>query len=215
MAAITGVTNAFNLIDGIDGLVGGIGFLSLLMLGNLLTLSGQANVALVAFSLAGALIGFLYYNINPARIFMGDTGSLVLGFVVAVLTVLLIEVNTAAARPVLGHAPIYGLSIVLLPVFDTLRVFALRTWRGTHPFTPDKTHIHHLLTNSGWSHYFTNKLICTVHAGVLVLTYFLKRIPRELGLLILLAIMGFTVSIFKRIKPSHHSSLLELGAKEA
>jgi UDP-GlcNAc:undecaprenyl-phosphate/decaprenyl-phosphate GlcNAc-1-phosphate transferase len=213
--AITGVTNAFNLIDGIDGLAGGIGFLSLLMLGNLLTLSGQANMALIAFSLGGALIGFLYYNMNPARIFMGDTGSLVLGFVVAVLTVLLIQTNTTVAKPVLTHAPIYGLSLVLIPVFDTVRVFSVRIWQGKHPFSPDKTHIHHLLTNNGWSHYFSNRLICTVHAGVLVLTYFLKRIPQEVGLLILLATMLLTVYVFKRIKPSHHSSLYKVKTQEA
>jgi hypothetical protein len=91
----------------------------------------------------------------------------------------------------------------------------VRIWQGKHPFSPDKTHIHHLLTNNGWSHYFTNKLICTVHAGILVLTYFLKRVPQELGLLILVAIMLLTVIVFRKIKPSHPSSIYKIKAQEA
>jgi UDP-N-acetylmuramyl pentapeptide phosphotransferase/UDP-N-acetylglucosamine-1-phosphate transferase len=212
VVAITGVTNAFNLIDGIDGLAGGIGFLSLLMLGNFLTASDEPNFALLAYSLAGALIGFLYYNMNPARIFMGDTGSLVLGFVIAVLTVLLIQVNTGSSRPLSAHAPIYGLSIVLIPVFDTLRVFTLRLYRGVSPFSPDKTHIHHLLTNNHWTHRFTNKLICTLHCAILVLAYFLKDLPQEIGLLVLGGFMFAMVFVLKRLKPPHHVSRLKRAA---
>lgn len=207
--AITGVTNAFNLIDGIDGLAGGIGFLSLIMLGNFLTASGQPNFGLLAFALAGALVGFLYYNMNPARIFMGDTGSLVLGFVIAVLTVLLIQLNAGGHRPFLAHAPVYGLSIVLIPVFDTLRVFTLRLYRGVSPFTPDKSHIHHLLTNNHWTHRFTNKLICTLHCAILVLSYFLQGLPQEVSLLVLVGFMLATVFVLKRLKPAHHLSRLK------
>lgn len=208
VVAITGVTNAFNLIDGIDGLAGGIGFLSLVMLGYFLTVSGQPNLGLLAFSLAGALVGFLYYNLNPARIFMGDTGSLVLGFVIAVLTVLVIQVN-ATGKPFLAHAPICGLCIVLIPVFDALRVFTLRICRGRSPFAPDKSHIHHLLTNNQWTHRFTNKLICTLHGVILVLAYFLQDLPQEAGLLVLTGVMFATTLVFRRLKPSHHLSRLK------
>ena len=98
--AIVGITNAFNLIDGIDSLAGGLGFMSLVTLGLFLTLSGDSNTALVAFALAGAIFAFLYFNFNPARIFMGDTGSLVLGFVIAVLSVRLMQVNVFGAKSV-------------------------------------------------------------------------------------------------------------------
>src|ERR1700712_3329637 len=138
--AIAGITNSFNLIDGIDGLAGGIGFMSLVILGLFLTMSGDDNNALIAFALGGGLLGFLYYNFNPARIFMGDTGSLVLGFVISVLCVKLIELNTGHHVPILPHAPVFVLSIVVIPVFDTLRVFAIRLWSGKSPFTPDKSH---------------------------------------------------------------------------
>src|SRR6478672_8187451 len=140
--ALVGITNAFNLIDGIDGLAGGLGFMSLIALGLFLTLSGQTPVALIAFALAGALLGFLYYNFNPARIFMGDTGSLILGFTIAVLCIHLVRVNTDLPTPLVTNVPVIALSVVLIPVFDTLRVFSLRIGQGKSPFHPDKTHIH-------------------------------------------------------------------------
>lgn len=196
---IAGITNAFNLIDGIDGLAGGLGFMSLLMLGLFLTLASEPNTSIIAFALAGSLLGFLYYNFNPARIFMGDTGSLVLGFAVSVLCIRFLQVN-AVASSALPHGPVFVLGIVLIPVFDTLRVFSLRLLKGKSPFNPDKTHIHHLLTSNGWSHSFTAKLICAVHGFILVLAYFLKSLPQEAGLIILLVCMLAIAFIFKRLK---------------
>ena len=199
--AITGITNSFNLIDGIDGLAGGLGFMSLVILGLFLTLSNDSTTAILAFALGGGLLGFLYYNFNPARIFMGDTGSLVLGFVISVLCVKLIQLNTGHPFAIIPHAPVFVLSTVAIPVFDTLRVFALRIWHGKSPFTPDKNHIHHLLTNNGWSHGFTAKLICFVHAAILVIGYFLKDLPQLVGVLILLCFMLLVIFVFLKMKP--------------
>jgi UDP-N-acetylmuramyl pentapeptide phosphotransferase/UDP-N-acetylglucosamine-1-phosphate transferase len=210
--AIAGITNAFNLIDGIDGLAGGLGFMSLITLGLFLTLTGEANTAIIAFAMAGGLLGFLYYNFNPARIFMGDTGSLVLGFLVSVLCVRLIQLNTAVPGGIIRHVPIFALSLVAIPVFDTLRVFALRIWSGRSPFTPGKDHIHHLLSNNGWSHRFTAKMISIVHGIVLVLGYFLKEIRQEWGLLVLLAVMLVVVAIFQRMKPPQAGSSISFDA---
>lgn len=198
--AIAGITNAFNLIDGIDGLAGGLGFMSIVMLGLFLSLTGDSNTAIIAFALGGGLLGFLYYNFNPARIFMGDTGSLVLGFVVSVLTVKLLQINTGNASSIIPHTPVFALSIVAIPVFDTLRVFALRTWRGKSPFSPDKTHIHHLLTNNGWSHSLASKMICTVHALILIIGYFLKDVPQLTGFIVIFTIMLLMVLLFQRLK---------------
>jgi UDP-N-acetylmuramyl pentapeptide phosphotransferase/UDP-N-acetylglucosamine-1-phosphate transferase len=206
--AITGITNAFNLIDGIDGLAGGIGFMSLMILGLFLTLSGDANNAIIAFALGGGLLGFLYYNFNPARIFMGDTGSLVLGFVISVLCIKLIQLNNGHASSILPHAPVFALSVVAIPVFDTLRVFTLRIWRGKSPFDPDKNHIHHILTNNSWGHRFTSRLICGVHALVLVLGYFLKGLPQAVGLVVLVAMMLLAVFIFQRLKTPQQRSMV-------
>lgn len=197
--AIVGITNAFNLIDGIDGLAGGLGFMSLVTLGIFLTLSGDTNMALIAFSLAGGLLAFLYFNLNPARIFMGDTGSLVLGFVVAIMCLRLIQVNNALDVPIVPHAPVFALGIVLIPVFDTLRVFAIRMWKGKSPFSPDKTHIHHLLTNAGFSHGFAAKFICTVHAFVLMEVYWLKDLRQEVILFFLFIAMIVFVLAMKHL----------------
>lgn len=212
MLAIAGITNAFNLIDGIDGLAGGLGFMSLITLGLFLTLSGDGNTALVAFALAGGLLGFLYYNFNPARIFMGDTGSLVLGFTVAVLCIRLIQVNADPNTHLLPHAPVFAFSIVLIPVFDLLRVFSLRLWQGKSPFHADKTHIHHLLTNNGWSHGFAAKLICVVDGLVLILAYFLKDTKQEITFVILFLFMLLTVYFFKRLR--HLSGFVQLQTNQ-
>jgi UDP-N-acetylmuramyl pentapeptide phosphotransferase/UDP-N-acetylglucosamine-1-phosphate transferase len=209
--AIAGITNAFNLIDGIDGLAGGLGFMSLVILGLFLSLSGDNNSAVIAFALGGGLLGFLYYNFNPARIFMGDTGSLVLGFVISVLCIRLIQLNTETTNGVLPHVPVFAMSVVAIPVFDTLRVFAIRIWQGKSPFSPDRNHIHHLLTSNGWSHSFTSKIICGVHALILAIGYFLKDVTQLAGLLILFLLMLVTVFVFQRLKVPQTGTAVKVG----
>jgi len=162
-------------------------------------MSGDINTALVAFALAGGMLAFLYFNFNPARIFMGDTGSLVLGFVISVLCIRLLQVNTVSLNPVLPHAPVFVLGIVLIPVYDTLRVFAIRIWNGTSPFVADKTHIHHLVTNAGFSHAFAVKLICFFHGFILIEVYWLRTYKMELTLVILFGFMLFMTLVLKNI----------------
>ena len=196
---IVGITNAFNLIDGIDGLAGGLGFMSLITLGIFLTISKDLNYAMIAFAFAGALLGFLYFNFNPARIFMGDTGSLVLGFVIAVLCVQLMKVNALYTAPVVPNIYVFTLGIVMLPVFDTLRVFGARIWKGHSPFSADKTHIHHLVTNKGFTHAFAARIICVFHGFILILVYWLKDWKPEVQIFVLICCMGFLVYLFNRI----------------
>jgi UDP-GlcNAc:undecaprenyl-phosphate/decaprenyl-phosphate GlcNAc-1-phosphate transferase len=197
--AIVGITNAFNLIDGIDGLAGGLSFMSLVTLGIFLTISGDKSFALIAFALAGSVLAFLYFNMNPAKIFMGDTGSLVLGFVIAILCTRLIQVNNLAIQPLLRTAPLFALGMVLIPVFDTIRVFALRIWKGQSPFVPDRTHIHHLLTNAGVSHNLTSKIICVIHGFILIEVYWLKELRPEFILIMLVAAMIVVTIVFYNV----------------
>lgn len=199
VVAIVGITNAFNLIDGIDGLAGGLGFMSLVTLGIFLTISKDLNFAIIAFALAGALLGFLYFNFNPARIFMGDTGSLMLGFVIAVLCVQLMKVNAIHSSPVVPNIYVFTLGLVMIPVFDTLRVFGTRIWKGRSPFSADKTHIHHLITNKGFTHGFAARLICVFHGFILILVYWLKDWKPELQLLVLSGCMFSLIYLFNRI----------------
>lgn len=198
--AITGITNAFNLIDGIDGLAGGLGFMSLLTVGLFLTINGDINTALIAFALAGGLLGFLYFNLNPARIFMGDTGSLILGFVVSVLCIRLLQVNSIATYQVISHAPVFVAGLVLIPVFDTIRVFITRTWKGGSPFIADKTHIHHLLTNQGFSHGFSTRIICFFHGLILMESFWLEGMQQEWAIALLLGAMLLMTLILKNLR---------------
>ncbi len=150
--SIVVIINAFNLIDGVDGLAGGIGLLSTLVFGTYFMLNGNIAYAMLAFSFSGSLVAFLYYNFNPAKIFMGDTGSLMVGLVNSILVIKFIETaGSYTAYPVVA-APAIGFAILLLPLMDTLRVFAIRIHKGRSPFTPDRNHIHHLLLNRGFDH---------------------------------------------------------------
>ena len=130
---------------------------------------------------------------------MGDTGSLVLGFVIAVLSIRLMQVNAGAVKPVISQAPVFVLGIVMIPVFDTLRVFAIRIWKGGSPFVADKTHIHHLLTNAGVSHTVASRLICFVHAFILIEIWWLKDLRQEIILAALICFMFLVIIIFKNI----------------
>jgi UDP-N-acetylmuramyl pentapeptide phosphotransferase/UDP-N-acetylglucosamine-1-phosphate transferase len=207
LLTIVGVTNAFNLIDGIDGLAGGLGFMSLTTLGIFLTINGDITSALIAFSFAGGIVAFLYFNFNPARIFLGDTGSLVLGFSIAVLCIRLMQVNTLTTLP---HIPLFVLSIAFIPIFDTIRVFAMRIWKGKSPFEADRTHIHHLLTNAGFSHVFATRLICGIHGFILLEVYWLKDIKEEYILLILIIFMIVVTAVLKNLRVFFKKSTLGL-----
>jgi UDP-N-acetylmuramyl pentapeptide phosphotransferase/UDP-N-acetylglucosamine-1-phosphate transferase len=146
------IINAFNLIDGVDGLAGSLGLISSLVFGAYFLLNQNIPYAVLAFSFAGSLIAFLKYNFHPATIFMGDTGSLTIGLVNSILVIKFIETaGTYTFYPV-SSAPAIGFGILLLPLMDTLRVFAVRIIHGRSPFSPDRNHIHHLLLNKGLSH---------------------------------------------------------------
>jgi UDP-GlcNAc:undecaprenyl-phosphate GlcNAc-1-phosphate transferase len=150
---IVAATNAFNLIDGVDGLAGGLGLIGMLVLGCLAWRLRLYPLVIVFSAGIGSLFGFLRYNNSPARIFMGDGGSLVLGFVLSSIGILLIE--AARTSPGLiqpSKAAILVIAILVIPVFDTWRVFASRIRRGISPFKADKTHLHHLFLIAGLDH---------------------------------------------------------------
>ncbi len=142
---IIGVTNAINLIDGLNGLAGGTSLLAFLFMGIAALISGNAPVAFLCFAFVGALLGFLRYNYTRARIFMGDSGSLFLGFSLAVVAILLTQ------DPRYPVQPTFPVLVMLLPIFDTLRVMFLRIFSLKNPFQADKTHLHHLIVRRKFS----------------------------------------------------------------
>ncbi len=142
---VVGITNAFNLIDGIDGLASGSALFSSLVLLTVSLLQGKASVAVVALALTGALAGFLRYNFNPASIFLGDSGSLFVGFSLAALS---ITGSQKASTAVAVAIPILAFG---LPVVDTTVTIGRRLLSGKPVFKGDREHIHHKLLARGWS----------------------------------------------------------------
>lgn len=140
---IIGVTNAVNLLDGLDGLAGSIVLLISVTFG-IYFFNSSLPYSFISFALAGSVSGFLRFNFFKAKIFMGDTGSLLCGFLVSVLAIRFIEIEAVPASPAVA------LAIVIIPISDTLRVFALRLIKGQSPFQPDKNHIHHRLLDMGF-----------------------------------------------------------------
>lgn len=148
------VVNAFNLIDGIDGLAGGIGLITCISFGIWFVLCNNYIYSSLAFSLAGSLAAFLIFNFSPAKIFMGDSGSLTIGLIVCILCIKVIEypVEEISYPLVLISKPVFVISTLVFPLSDTLRVFIIRAAKGISPFAADRNHIHHKLIDSGFTH---------------------------------------------------------------
>lgn len=160
---IIGITNAINLIDGLDGLAGSIIMLSSLAFGTVFYLNGNYDYAMVSLGLTGGIMGFLRYNVYKAKIFMGDTGSLISGFVISVLAIKFVEYRS------IESSPAAAIAILILPLFDTIRVFALRIMNGLSPFRPDKNHIHHAVLNLGMNN--VNTLLILMSANLACIAF--------------------------------------------
>lgn len=173
---IVGVTNAINLSDGLDGLAGGVSILSFICIACLGCRVGEQVIALVAVAAIGAIFGFLRYNTYPAKLFMGDIGSQLLGFVAVTLSVGLTQKNAPLS-------PLLPLLLLGFPVLDTLTVITERLKEGRSPFIADKNHFHHKLLRLGLFHTET-VLVIYVLQTFLVLSAFVFRYYSEWFLLI-------------------------------
>lgn len=196
------ITNSFNLIDGVDGLAGSLGLLTSIIFGIYFYFSGQVLYSVMALSLAGSLVGFLIYNFSPAKIFMGDTGSLLIGLVNSILVIKFINVasDPSSALP-LASAPALGFAILIVPLFDTLRVVSVRILHRRSPFWPDRNHIHHFLLDMGLNHK-SIALTCTATNLLLIIMAFLLR--SEGSFIVFMALTGtsiFSVALIKYNKP--------------
>jgi UDP-N-acetylmuramyl pentapeptide phosphotransferase/UDP-N-acetylglucosamine-1-phosphate transferase len=192
---IVGIVNAFNLIDGIDGLAGSLGVIFSLLYAYMFYRAGEMGWSYLSLSLTGALIGFLFFNVTPAKIFMGDSGSLVLGFVAAVLSIKFMGVS-AKSDIMVGTTHITSVaglvvSILIIPIFDTLRVFTLRILRNTSPFTADSNHLHHRLLFLGLSHVQATLVLAVVNVMFIVMALSLQNLDNtQLVSLLMLTILG-------------------------
>lgn len=149
------LTNSFNLIDGADGLAGTLSVISLCTLGVWFYDVGLVSFSIISFTLIGGVFSFLVFNWHPAKIFMGDTGSLSLGFALTSLVILFVDKNGTMSdwEGFKIKAPIAaGLALLIIPIYDTVRIFIKRTSKGKSPLKPDKSHIHHFLIRMGFPH---------------------------------------------------------------
>jgi UDP-N-acetylmuramyl pentapeptide phosphotransferase/UDP-N-acetylglucosamine-1-phosphate transferase len=151
--------------------------LSSLLFGTYFYFAGLPAYAAFAFALSGSLMAFLIFNSHPAKIFMGDSGSLLVGLVLAVLSLKFISVATSPESVLpLGSAVALGISVLILPLADTIRVFTIRMLRGRSPFSPDRNHVHHLLIDRGFSHSTATFICVTVNIVLIAAAYLLRGI---------------------------------------
>jgi UDP-N-acetylmuramyl pentapeptide phosphotransferase/UDP-N-acetylglucosamine-1-phosphate transferase len=184
------VINAFNLIDGVDGLAAGIGFIAAMSFGIWFLLLKDLVMGCMAFALAGSLLAFLYYNFSPAKIFMGDSGSLTIGLIMSVLAIKLIEFERVSLiyQLSLSTKPVIAIAFLIYPLVDTMRIFMYRMLNGLSPFNADRNHIHHRLQDIGFTHRQTS-LVLYVSSILVIAVAFLtiKLSPTQA----LLSVVGF------------------------
>lgn len=170
------ITNAYNLIDGIDGLAGAVGVIASLFFGIWFFLNDQTAFALISFGFAGGLLAFLNFNWAPSKIFMGDTGSLLIGFFLSIVTIKFIDSNYAVQGGIYSFGGSIGtaIAILILPLADTARVFVKRVAKGKSPMHPDRTHFHHILLRLGCNHAQSTGILVTVNVIFVLLALVLK-----------------------------------------
>ena len=192
--------NAFNLIDGIDGLSGGFAIICSVVFGISYFRLGEYNYPLVILCviIIGSILAFLYYNLSNFRvnkIFMGDTGSLIIGFLLAFTAITFINLFVDKANPNipkyhLQTAPAIAIAILILPVVDTLNVIIVRLIAKKSPFDADKNHIHHKLLKLDLTHRRSAFYIIVYYIFVVAVAYFLRHLDINLLFIIIMAI-GF------------------------
>ncbi|MBS1680859.1 MAG: undecaprenyl/decaprenyl-phosphate alpha-N-acetylglucosaminyl 1-phosphate transferase [Bacteroidetes bacterium] len=190
------ITNAFNLIDGLDGLAGSVGLCSFLAFGIWFYLADNFTFSLISFAMIGGILAFLTFNWEPSKIFMGDTGAMVIGMMLSVLTIKFMGLNYDL--PV-GHPAKFAGTIstaicfIIVPLCDTLRIIVLRLYKGHSPFTPDKSHIHHAIMRLGMSHSSVTIILSMVNLGYIGLAILFKNFSDNylvLGIILLSTLLS-------------------------
>lgn len=193
------IINSFNLLDGINGLAGGIALLVTITFSFLFFYLNLLNWMILSVATAGGVMAFLYFNFRKkAIIFMGDTGSLTIGIVSAILSIEFI--NFASKNPKLDYSsefyPILIFALLIIPLFDTLRVFTIRIFNKKSPFSGDRNHFHHFLIDIGFTHLQATTILVLLNVFLVVLTLILHKLPLvALGLILMICSL-FSSSLF-------------------
>ena len=191
MLTVVVITNSLNLIDGIDGLAATFAFVVCLFFGSWFFFTNNFPFSIVSFALAGGILAFLFQNWEPSNIFMGDTGSLVIGTTLSVLTIQFINQNyLLPPDDNLKFTSSIGTAIcaLIIPLTDTTRIIIVRLFRGISPFTADKRHIHHALVRLGYTHRRAVYILTLIHISMLVIAVAFRHLQEWILLTIVLAI---------------------------
>ncbi len=192
-----GIINSFNFIDGINGLSSSIGILFSLVYAGWFYYLDQPLFLVLALCIAGSQMAFLRYNLINAKIFMGDSGSMILGFFGALLSIYFLQANERTSETVLLHidAVVFALSVLIIPIIDTLRVVFLRVFiLKRSPFSADRNHIHHALLDIGLSHVSATAALFFSNVFLIAFTYFLNPYLRASYLLLSLSLLALALS---------------------
>ena len=188
---ITFFINAYNLIDGLDSLSSSVGIYVLACFTWFFLWNGSYIESMIAFSAMGALLGFWFYNKPPAKIFMGDSGSLSIGLLLAFFAIRISNLPLDAEGT---FNPVFAMVVLAYPVIDTLRVFSVRIYNGISPFSPDRNHIHHALLDLGLSHGKSTLIVVFVSFFLSAIAYVL-RTDQTISFMVLVPLILFLSQI--------------------
>jgi len=185
------IINSINLIDGIDGLAALVGMMTTAFFGMWFFISGNIEYSLLSVAVFGTLLGFFRFNVfgGKNKIFMGDTGSLIVGLLMAVQVILFNEKNIGYTSAFsIKSAPAVSFAVLIIPLYDTLRVFLIRMLRGRSPFTADRNHLHHCLLKLGFTHRQATLFFASANLLFIVLALLLQNLGILWLMLIILSI---------------------------
>ena len=203
--AIILVINSFNLMDGVDGLAASVGLVASFAFGLFFYINNNLPYAILSFAMAGSLLAFLMFNFPPAKIFMGDSGSMLIGLVNAILLVKFIETGSSVPLFPVASSIAVGFGILLIPLLDVLRVFIIRLTKGVSPFEPDRNHLHHLLLNKGFSHTKVTITLMIAAAAFSAFAFYIQALDINLIAVILASLFFAGVFIIKYFaSPARH-----------
>lgn len=205
------ITNSFNLIDGLDGLAGTIAIIALICFGTWFYLVDDTTFAILSFTMLGAVLAFLIFNWEPSEVFMGDTGAMVIGMLLAILAIHFINVNydLPSGAPYKFLASIgTAACFIIIPLVDTSRIIILRLLKGHSPFKPDKSHIHHAIMRLGKTHSQTTLILAGTHCFYIAMAMMMHNLSERY---MLSAVFGLSIALSMTLD---RLILKKLGVKE-
>ena len=197
------IINAFNLIDGINGLSGSMTILTSAIFGIWFFLIGEYIYSVLACALVGATISFLYFNWSPSKIFLGDSGSLLNGTIVSILFIAFLNQHQYLPDELVWKvdaSPVVAISILMIPLFDTFRVFIVRILSGKSPLSPDRNHIHHILIDAGYSHSQATLVLLFINIVFVLAAFGLNFIGSIALYMLIITMLSIIASLFAYIR---------------